>query len=72
MLRLVARHPLRSIRDGLGRRPGEPSLASLAPAVRRLARDRGARVHPLGGEETLAVARRLARLAGRPLQDGRA
>ncbi len=70
MLRLVARHPLRSVRDGLGRRPGEPSLASLAPAVRRLARDRGARVHPLGGEETLAVARRLASLAGRPLQDG--
>jgi GT2 family glycosyltransferase len=70
MLRLVAHHPLRSVRDGLARRPGEPSLAALAPAVRRLARDRGARVHPLGGEETLAVARRLASLAGRPLQDG--
>jgi GT2 family glycosyltransferase len=71
MARLLVGHPLRSARDGLVRRPSEPSLASLAPAVRRLAHDRGARVHPLGGGETAAVARRLARLAGRPLQDGR-
>jgi GT2 family glycosyltransferase len=71
MARLLARHPLRSGRDALVRRPGEPSLGSLAPAVRRLARDRDARVHALGGAETLAVATRLARLAGRPLQDGR-
>jgi hypothetical protein len=69
LLRLVTRHPLRSLRDGLGRSLDGPGLSSLAPAVRRLASDRDARVHPLGGEEPAEVARRLASLAGRPLQD---
>jgi hypothetical protein len=69
LMRIIARHPLRSARDRLSRNPGQPSLAALAPAVRRLARDRQARVHPLGGPEAAVVARRLAALAGRPLQD---
>ncbi|HTU98024.1 MAG TPA: glycosyltransferase family 2 protein [Solirubrobacteraceae bacterium] len=66
--RLLARHPLRSARDLLGRRPGAPTLAALAPAAVRLTRDGDARVHPLGGEEPRAVAARLARLAGRRLE----
>jgi hypothetical protein len=68
LLRLVIRHPLRSIRDALAGHAGQPSLAALAPAVRRLGRDGQARVHALGGEETVAVAVRLATLAGRPLR----
>jgi hypothetical protein len=67
LCRLAARHPLRSISDRLHRGPGEPSLSALAPAVRRLARDSGARVQALGGPSTHAVAHRLARLSGRPL-----
>jgi GT2 family glycosyltransferase len=69
-LRLVLRHPLRSMADYLHRRSGDPSLAALAPAVLRLTADAEARVHPLGGTEAQSTARRLARLAGRPLQDG--
>ena len=65
--RLMVHHPLRCGRDLLGRRPGAPRLAELAPAVARLVRDGDARVHPLGGEEARAVAARLARLAGRRL-----
>jgi hypothetical protein len=63
---LVARHPVRAALDLARRRPGALPLRALAPAVLRLERDRGARVHPLGGggEET---ARRLARLAARRL-----
>jgi len=68
-VRVVARHPLRSARDVVGRRSGEPGLTALAPAVRRLARDKHARVHPLGSGDAAAVAERLAALAGRPLQD---
>jgi hypothetical protein len=66
--RLIARHPLRCGRDLFGRRAGAPSLADLAPAVVRLARDGDARVHPLGSEDARAVAVRLARLAGRRLE----
>jgi hypothetical protein len=69
LVRVVLRHPLRSARDRLGREPGDPGLAALAPAVRRLARERQARVHPLGGPQAAAIACRLAALAGRPLQD---
>jgi GT2 family glycosyltransferase len=69
LVALVVRHPLRSAGDVLSRRPGEPRLSALAPAVRRLERDRHARVHPLGGSETRATARRIARLAGRPLDE---
>jgi len=67
--RLLARHPLRSARDTLHRRSGEPGLAALAPAVVRLARERDARVHALGGEAAASVARRLAALAGRRFAD---
>ncbi len=49
--RLLLRHPLRCARDLIGRPAGGPTLAAIAPAVGRLARDRGARVHPLGGVE---------------------
>jgi len=66
---LVLRHPLRCLLDRAGRGPGEPPLVAVAPAVRRVARDRNARVHPLGGDETRATARRIARLAGRPLDE---
>jgi hypothetical protein len=62
---LVVRHPLRALRDQRLRGSGEASLAALAPAVRRLERDPGARVQPLGGGEAPAIARRLAALAGR-------
>ena len=67
-LRLIARHPLRAARDRRGRGEGQPSLSALAPAVLRLAREPRARVHPLGGGEALGVARRLASLSGRPLE----
>ncbi len=67
LVRLIARHPLRCALDLVRRCPDEPKLAAIAPAALRLARDRGARVHPLGGEDAGAVARRLAALVGRPL-----
>jgi GT2 family glycosyltransferase len=70
LIRLMLRHPLRSAGDRLHRRAGDPGLAALAPAVRRLVADPGARVHPLGGTEARRVAVRLSKLAGRPLQDG--
>jgi GT2 family glycosyltransferase len=70
LVRVLLRHPLRTAADYLQRRSGEPGLAALAPAVLRLTADAGARVHPLGGVEAQSTARRLARLAGRPLQDG--
>jgi hypothetical protein len=60
---LVVRHPLRCVRDRLRRQPGEPRLAALAPAVRRLVHDPEARVVPIGGRESELVARRLAALA---------
>lgn len=66
---LGLRHPWRFLRDVLARRPGEPGLIELAPAVRRLERDGEVRVLPLGGDETRATARRIARLAGRPLDE---
>jgi hypothetical protein len=62
---LLARHPLRSLRDQKLRGTSKASLASLAPAVRRLERDPAARLQALGGGEAPAVARRLAALAGR-------
>jgi hypothetical protein len=61
---LCVRHPLRCALDASRRRPGEPSLRELAPAVRRLEQDRRARVHALGGSRSAEIARRLARLAG--------
>ncbi len=71
LLALVARHPLRCTADVLARGPGDASLLALAPAVLRLQSDRRARVHALGGEDVRAIARRLARLAGRPLDEPR-
>jgi GT2 family glycosyltransferase len=71
LLALLVRHPLRCAADIASRRPGAPGLLELAPPVRRLQRDRGARVHAIGGEELRATARRLARLAGRPLDEPR-
>jgi GT2 family glycosyltransferase len=65
--RLMVRHPWRCALDVVRRGSREPKLASLAPAVLRLERDQGARVHPLGGEHAHAAARRLAALAGRRL-----
>jgi hypothetical protein len=62
---LLARHPLRSLRDQKLRGSSESSLTSLAPAARRLERDTHARVQPLGGGEAPVVARRLAALTGR-------
>jgi GT2 family glycosyltransferase len=64
LLRLLARHPLRCVRDIARRVPGEPKLSALAPAALRLERQRGARVHPVGGADVQAIARRLAALAG--------
>jgi hypothetical protein len=72
LIRILARHPLRAVRDRLGRSPGEPSLAALAPAVRRLTADRDARLHALGGAGAQAIARRLSALTGRPMLEDRA
>jgi GT2 family glycosyltransferase len=69
LVALAVRHPLRSARDVVSRRRGEPTLSALAPAVRRLKRDPRARVHALGGSDTQVTARRIARLAGRPLDE---
>lgn len=71
LLALVVAHPLRVAADVLTRSPGDPPLSALAPAVLRLKGDRQARVHALGGEDVRATARRLARLAGRPLDEPR-
>ncbi len=71
LVALALRHPLRVGADQMARRPGEPGLSALAPAVLRLLHDSHARVHALGGEEIRATARRLARLAGRPLDEPR-
>jgi GT2 family glycosyltransferase len=64
---LALTHPLRCAMDRLRRGPGEPKLWAIAPAVRRLDHERDARVLALGGAETRATARRIAKLAGRPL-----
>lgn len=69
LIALIVRHPARSVADVLSRRAGEPSLSALAPSVRRLAHDGRARVHVLGGSETRVTARRIARLAGRPVDE---
>ena len=64
---LALTHPLRCALDRLRRGPGEPKLWAIAPAVRRLEHERDARVLALGGADTRATARRIAKLAGRPL-----
>jgi GT2 family glycosyltransferase len=69
LVAVALRHPLRCALDRARRRRGEPSLAAIAPAVRRLAREADARVHPLGGDEVRVTACRIARLAGRPVDE---
>jgi GT2 family glycosyltransferase len=64
----AVRHPLRSAFDLLHRPPGSVPLRVLAPAVRRLGRNPGARIHTLGRSYDHAAAQRLARLAGRTLE----
>jgi GT2 family glycosyltransferase len=64
-LLLLLRHPVRCALDLLNRGPGEPALRSLAPAVRRVERDRGARLQALGGPRSQATAERIATLARR-------
>lgn len=66
-VQLLIRHPVRALLDVMQRGPADPKLSALAPAVRRLERDRDARVHALGTEQARAVASRVAALAGRPL-----
>jgi hypothetical protein len=68
--RLLARHPVRSVRDlVLLRSPGQPGLGALAPAVVRLEHEPHARVLALGAGSGRAVAERIARLAGRRLDE---
>lgn len=71
MARLAVMHPMRSALDAWRRRPGQPPLSALAPAAVRLEREPGAQVHPLGGDDVKATARRLAALAGRELAEPR-
>jgi hypothetical protein len=68
LARLVARRPGRCLLDLTRRGRGDPPLRALAPALARLERDPGARVQALGGDSARSVARRLAELAGRPLE----
>jgi GT2 family glycosyltransferase len=68
---LTVRHPLRCTLDVVRRRPGQPGLSALAPAAIRLERERGARVHAVGGDDARATALRLAALAGRGLAEPR-
>lgn len=70
LVRLAARHPLRCARDAARGHLGQPTLAALAPAALRLQREPSARLHPLGGDEAQAMARRLAALTGRRLYIG--
>jgi GT2 family glycosyltransferase len=66
LIALGARHPLRIVADLFTAPRGNPTLLSLAPAARRLERDRDAVVQALGTDRSRATAKRLARLAGRP------
>lgn len=64
---LLLRHPWRCLLDLAQRGQDEPPLRALASAVRRLERDRGARLHALGAGRSRATAERLAQLTGRAL-----
>ena len=66
-LELLVRHPVRVGQDLFSARAGGPSTWALAPAVLRLGRYPGVRVHPLGGHAARSTAQRLARLAGSQL-----
>jgi len=67
LVRLLAREPVRGALDLLRRRAEQPALSALAPAALRLARESGAPVQPLGGEDADATAVRLAALTGTAL-----
>ncbi len=73
---LVARHPVRALRDLMGARGAQLGprprvhLAALAPVALRIQRDRHARLHALGGEPARQIAARLAALTGRPFDGG--
>jgi GT2 family glycosyltransferase len=69
LIRLLWRHPLRCLLDAAGRRAGRESLWELAPAVLRLERHRSARVRSLGGTDRRSAGVRIARLAGRRLEE---
>ncbi len=71
LVRLVARHPLRCLRDRLGHRRWarhEPParLRELAPAVLALEREPGARIHVHFAAGMALSAMRASRIAGRP------
>jgi GT2 family glycosyltransferase len=66
---VLARHPFRSGFDVAAHRHRRPPLSALAPAVRRLERDSGARVMALGPSGARTTAARIARLAGRKLDE---
>jgi hypothetical protein len=70
LVRFAVRHPLRTIIDAVIRGRGEPSLLAIAPAIRRLERDRDARVRALGAGEPRSSALRLARLTNREFDGG--
>ena len=65
--RLILRHPWRSLVDLTHRSPEDLPLRVLAPAVRRLEDDPGARLHALGSRSR-STAERLAALSGRSLE----
>jgi GT2 family glycosyltransferase len=65
---LVLRRPWRCLLDTMQRGSEDPPLFVIAPAVVRLEREPGARLHALGGPRSQANAERLARLAGRRLE----
>jgi GT2 family glycosyltransferase len=71
LARLAMRHPVRCLGDALGRSREDASLATLAPAAGRLARDRAALVQALGSVKAQEAARRLAALAGTSLRGDR-
>jgi Glycosyltransferase like family 2 len=68
LLRLAARHPVRCVRDLIGRDRAQPPLRELATAALRIDHDSGARLRALGGEDAHVLARRLAQVSGRSLE----
>lgn len=67
--RLLALHPLRCALDRLRFGSARPPLSALAPAALRLEREPAARVLALGSPSPAAPSARLARLAGRRLDE---
>jgi hypothetical protein len=65
LVALAAMHPLRCLRDRARSGSPHPPLAALAPAARRLQRDAGAPIRPIGGQAARVTAARLAAVTGR-------